>query len=519
LKDIHLIGPSESALDESYRSLRKGGNVSITIQDTELNKTLRILEKIGFVGIELFNYGFDNLPLNVRAYKGKHGPCYNSGRTARYIGSALAALDDDNHLLFADLEIAVCEKTAQVYGFPPYNNLIAITGGSTKLMEKLKYDPERFDLNSFDDDQLRLYKLIKGRRKEKSRVLAFYPGPFRMLILQDGTIVKRGEISNVPKAAVEHLAISDQLEKVDSDKNVKPVYFQEEYAVSGPRCLLYGPAVSGPSVSDIKTNYDALSHVDSKLKDRLKSIIEDDRKYFILTGSDPIDEFGCCPSAEVGEANKLVQSGILSSISQETNSDVCPVTIYAFNNEISFKDEDLIFSINKDLRAAVINQLNMKKFPGFTGVVKWILLGFVLVSLALAVLRFDDFSEANKQYSLYEHFSPGQENTLLILLFHNQVRCTMCLNMENHIRSLLDRDHTELLSKGEIQFILVNMNTPENQELVKRFELYTASVVMARIEDRNERRVSVLRDIWKLYPRKDKFMSTVNQQLKVLLSD
>ena len=63
------------------------------------------------------------------------------------------------------------------------------------------------------------------------------------------------------------------------------------------------------------------------------------------------------------------------------------------------------------------------------------------------------------------------------------------------------------------------MNSKENEELVKRFELYTASVVLVHFKNREENNVVVLRDIWELHSDPAGFMEEVNKELKTLISD
>ena len=59
---------------------------------------------------------------------------------------------------------------------------------------------------------------------------------------------------------------------------------------------------------------------------------------------------GCCPSDEVGEANRLVEAGVLSAISQEVYGNACPVSYYAFKDEIFVHEEDIQFKKNQEIR-------------------------------------------------------------------------------------------------------------------------------------------------------------------------
>jgi len=80
-------------------------------------------------------------------------------------------------------------------------------------------------------------------------------------------------------------------------------------------------------------NWDALDELPPAMRRRLLTVLDRGEDYFILTGSDPAQKDGCCPSNDVGLANRLVEAGILESQGAGAGSD-CPVTLYAFPSEI-----------------------------------------------------------------------------------------------------------------------------------------------------------------------------------------
>jgi hypothetical protein len=519
LKEIQLTRPSDYELDDAYRQLSKGGNILVEIDPCDLINTLSKLKGIGFVGIEMPYYMQEGKWITISGFKGKHGPCFNTGMKASYTGSALAAFDDDNHLLIKGKESAVCEKTGTIYRFSPYRGLIKISEGSQEFTEQLKSRPEKFDLYSLDDELNALYKHLKHNSGQQERVFAFYPGPFRSLILNDGTIIKRGEVNSIPESELEDLVKGDRFIKIKKDTDVDPVFFQEEYIRLGPRCLQMDQKVLDQGAMVRETDINELNFHSMKLFPRLMGLIDQDRNCFILTGSDPADEMGCCPSDEVGEANRLVEAGVLSAVSQEVYGDACPVSYYAFKDEIFVQDEDIQFKKNQELRKKVYLHLKKARPPKYKSVIRWILLGFVLVSLVFAVLKVTDKSGRREHYSLYEQLSISGDDVILILLFHNRVRCTMCLNMEQHIRSLMSEDYTELVEDKRILFILMDMNKAENKSLNERFRLYTASVVIVKMIDKEEVDSVILNDIWEHHKDGAVFREKITKELETLLRE
>jgi len=92
------------------------------------------------------------------------------------------------------------------------------------------------------------------------------------------------------------------------------------------------------------------------MKRRLRTVLSRGEEYFILTGSDPGQKDGCCPSNDVGIANRLVEKGILDSRGELANSE-CPVTLYAFATEIRPGTGKPVFVRNDALRAAARERL------------------------------------------------------------------------------------------------------------------------------------------------------------------
>jgi hypothetical protein len=498
--------------------LSKGGNVLIEIDPPDLNSILSKLEKVGFVGVEIPYYLQESKFVTISGFKGKHGPCFNTGLNAIYEGSALAAFDDDNHLLTRGKASAICQKTGIIYKFPPYRRLINIIERPEKSISNEDPNPEKFDQYSLDDELNALYSSLKNRNKEKKRVTAFYPGPFRTLILADGTIIKRGEVNSVPESGIENLIQTDRLIKLKTSTEADPVFFQDEYEHHGPGCLQISQKVADQNIEVHQVDLNEIDFNQMKLMPRLKRLIDQDRKYFILTGSDPDDEMGCCPSDEVGEANSLVTAGMLSAVSQEVYGDGCPVCFYAFKDEIFVKDENIQFRKNEKFRREVDHRIKASGLQVYKTIIRWILLGFVGISLVFAFLRITDNFRTDKHYSLYEQLSVIDKDPIVILLFHNRVRCEMCLNMEQHIDTLLQSVYTELVRDNRIQFFLMDMNAPENINHVDRFDLYTASVVLVKMVDREEEEVIILDDIWKDHNNDTVFKKRITVELEMLLS-
>ena len=514
---IHLQDPDELAVDNVYRSLPRMGEITLTTSFSGLDYHLEQLEQTGFAGMEIRAFGSADEKIIIRACKGKQGTCYNTGRFARYLGAALAALDDDHHLLLANEEMPICEKTATLYSLPSYKDLIYCSEAANGMLEKLQTDPELFDCDNFEKLQEKLFSLVRGKTPPEEFTDLFYPGPFKLLVLADGTIVHRGRINKVPVQETKKLMKIDGLFGFHGQAAGQHESFIELYLVEGPRCLLKSAQRAVVTDNDIVPDMSVLTTISRDLKSRMLRIIEYHKDYFMLTGSNREDEFGCCPSDEVTMADNLVRAGILSASRERAAADACPVTIYAFRNEILSTLGDLQFSQDKDFRQEVSYLLKNSRHGLLKILSRWVLLVFVVVTILLAIIRISGPSLPLQNMGLYSRLDVSRPNSMVLVLFHYSKRCEQCLAMESHAREVLKDEFPGMMQKKQIQFRQVVMELDQNRRLIDRLGLFTSTLVIIRFEGRREDSIRVLNRSWSLYNDEVEFKKMLSEELHQMI--
>jgi hypothetical protein len=350
-----------SDLREAYKRLPNGASIELPADD------LLAIERAGFVGLKIEN-GI------VRAWKGKDGPCFETGRSATYRGAAAAALDDDRHLLFGTMRL--CEKTARVYRLPAYAGLVEVTDATSS-----EADAVPFDCDTFEKDAAKLAERV-APAKDVERVPLLYPGPFKLLILGNGDILRRGLAARVDRRDAEELKRRDGA--VDAPGGTLPANFRVEYERRGALCLLGDVEFGVTTTIRRKPQLEALAAAAEPMRRRLRKLIERGDDYFLLVGSDPADADGCCPSDDVGHANALVRAGILEGWTASAEAS-CPATVYAFAGEIASRGEQPTFKRNEEIRAAVRDYIASRTGLSARVGVRLALLAVGLLGLALAV--------------------------------------------------------------------------------------------------------------------------------------
>jgi hypothetical protein len=269
--------------------------------------------------------------------------------------------------------------------------------------------------------------------------------------------------------------------------------------------------------NDIIPDLSVLTTVSRDLKNRMLRIIENHKEYFILTGSNREDEFGCCPSDEVTMADNLVRAGILSASRERAAADACPVTIYAFRNEIVSTLGDLQFSQDKDFRQEVSYLLKNSRHGLLKILSRWVLLVFVIVTILLAIIRISGPSLPLQNMGLYTRLDVSRPNSMVLVLFHYSKRCEQCLAMESHAREVLKDEFPGMMQKKQIQFRQVVMDLDENRRLIDRLGLFTSTLVIIRFEGREEDSIRVLDSSWTLYNDKVEFKKMLSEELHQMI--
>lgn len=508
---VYLHNPSFIELDDAYRSLSRLGEILLKTSNYE--QAVYDLEKTGFVAIEILSHDSEDMGGSIRAFKGKHGPCHFIGHQARYSGGAFAALDDDNHLLFTDKLGDVCEKTFDIFSLAPYRKLIDCKKELPEAEQnKSIAEGEASDFESAQSFLLK--KLENQHRSAENRKGLFYPGPFKLLILQDGTMVHRGKTNSIPLNCADKLIQTDGLRELKSEQKGMLSYFQDEYATYGSACLLGDFKFETSVQPDLETDFSSLNLISDSFKARLLKLIKDHKKYFVLIGNDADDQFGCCPSVEVTEANRLVKQGVLSALSEGMKGDSCPVTVYAFKGEIYVYDNVLVSHINEDFRTQIHEQIHGSRPRKRKGILKWMLLVFVAVSLIFATKKCNNLLYTSTENSLYEQLNPSKEKQIQLILFHNKKRCFQCLQIEQFTTEVLNDVFFDELAIERIQFKTLTIDDADNIPLVDHFGIFAATLVLMDFKQNELTKSKVLMEVTGLYRDELAFKAQLKNELE-----
>jgi hypothetical protein len=540
-KTFNLDFPDRRTIERTFLEMPEYGRVIISARVSSLFSVLSDLERTGFVGMRLMLIGSLNPVARLVAYKDGGGPCYDTGRTAQYKGGALAALDDDSHLLFGagasqgtdDLEVPgillgptpICEKTAGIYLSAVYNGTLKVSSADPELNERLESEPVEFDCDTLDEHTEVLARFLDQGKQERlpsgepfSAVL--YPGPFRMLILEDGSMLSRGRVTLIKRSSARRLKKPDKcilFHVNDAADAEKARQFTEAYKANGTLCLFESPPFKNHVGESRDLNLGELDKAPAQTRNKLETLISRHDKYFVLTGSDPWDEYGCCPSREVGAANRLVEAGILTALSTATAPGACPTAFYAFSGEIVNTESSPKFTINERIRKQVstyIKAMRKGPFAIVRSTIKWMLLLYVAAAISYMIIN------PSENVSMHSDLSRLNGSGVLIYYFHPAIRCAACLNMEAYTEKTLRLYYNKEMQAGSIALERVNIDDPENLKLVEQYGIFNTTIVMVKqTRGKVTKQIVLFEQLWELFDSENEFISMLNGELKALLEN
>ena len=118
-----------------------------------------------------------------------------------------------------------------------------------------------------------------------------------------------------------------------------------------------------------------------------------------------------------------------------------------------------------------------------------------------------------------EAFSPEPSQKVVVYYFRSTVRCPACRSFETFTSEVIHNVFAEELSNGRLKWTVINVDEPGNGHFVKDYQLYTKSIVVAKVKDNSQFEWKNLKRIWQLVSNKEAFMSYVQDEIRDYLGN
>lgn len=101
--------------------------------------------------------------------------------------------------------------------------------------------------------------------------------------------------------------------------------------------------------------------------------------------------------------------------------------------------------------------------------------------------------------------------------FHGNARCPTCRKLEQYSREAIESNFKDELASGKLEFRAVNVDEAGNGHYVKKYDLYTKSLVLSKVDEGREVGSKNLDKIWELVRYKQKFFDYVTKEIRHFL--
>jgi hypothetical protein len=111
----------------------------------------------------------------------------------------------------------------------------------------------------------------------------------------------------------------------------------------------------------------------------------------------------------------------------------------------------------------------------------------------------------------------GGGRKILAYYFYTTVRCPTCRMIEAFSEEALKQAFANELRNGRLEWHPVNVQLPENRHFIKDYQLFTKSLVIARVQDGRQVEWKNLERVWELTGDRRAFLQYVQDEVGAYL--
>ena len=112
-----------------------------------------------------------------------------------------------------------------------------------------------------------------------------------------------------------------------------------------------------------------------------------------------------------------------------------------------------------------------------------------------------------------------QGSKVIAYYFHGKVRCPTCQSIESYAHEAVSEGFADQINSGRLQWRVLNYEEPQNQSLVRQYEVVAPTVVLVRLEGGKQARWENLSDVWGLTGSKADFLEYIRENVRSFLAE
>lgn len=147
-----------------------------------------------------------------------------------------------------------------------------------------------------------------------------------------------------------------------------------------------------------------------------------------------------------------------------------------------------------------------------------LLLAFVFISIGFAIGKETTLSGIRRTRAgeIAATTQPSGSDKVIVYYMHQTFRCVTCNQIESMTGELIRTDFAKELADGRMEWKKVNFQ--EDEDLAKRYNVASSTVVVVRLLDGKEIGHQNLDKVWTLSSNRDEFVKYVGGAIREALS-
>lgn len=110
--------------------------------------------------------------------------------------------------------------------------------------------------------------------------------------------------------------------------------------------------------------------------------------------------------------------------------------------------------------------------------------------------------------------APAMRDGVKVYYLHGNVRCETCRTIEAYAQEAVQTGFAEELRTGQVEWQVINYESPGNEQFARQYEVVAPTVVFARFEGGKQVAWQGLLEVWEHVGNKGTFMAFVQDRLR-----
>jgi hypothetical protein len=111
------------------------------------------------------------------------------------------------------------------------------------------------------------------------------------------------------------------------------------------------------------------------------------------------------------------------------------------------------------------------------------------------------------------------EPVVVAYYFHRTVRCPTCLAIEATAARVVNEDFSQQVAEGRLMWVPCNLDDPDAKDFQKQFDVSGSTLVLSKLDGRNDPKYKKLENVWELVGDSAKFDDYVRAEVHQFLNE